>query len=141
VLTTVAVARGFGKPAKLLSHDDLEVIGVTTFIVFIVALWASCFARISVACLLLQLTQERAWRILLWALIGFQLAALISCDVVEMLQCRPIRAMWAKVDGAVCMTPDDVWVMAHTYIGQCLLCSACQIVITDTNLNCRCWYD
>jgi hypothetical protein len=122
-LTVVAVARGFGRPVYFLTPDDQEVIGVSTYIVFIVALWASCFARISVACLLLKFTQSRAWRVVLWAAIAFQVALLVGCDVIELLQCRPIRAIWAVVPDAQCMETEHVWAMAYVFIGKCQIAS------------------
>ncbi|KAK0720973.1 hypothetical protein B0H67DRAFT_486037 [Lasiosphaeris hirsuta] len=117
-LTIAAVANGFGRPAQYLNDKDKETIGITTFIVFIVALWASSFGRISVACLLLQFTTCRAWRAVLWATIVLQAALLISCDIVELVQCQPIRAIWAQVDGAECIPAEGIWNMSYVFIGE-----------------------
>ncbi|KAK0710821.1 hypothetical protein B0H67DRAFT_265765 [Lasiosphaeris hirsuta] len=112
-LTIAAVANGFGRPAQHLSDKEKEIIGITTFIVFIVAFWASSFSRISVACLLLQFTPYKVWRALLWTTIVLQVVLLISCDIVELVQCRPIRAIWADVDDAECLPAESLWNSAY----------------------------
>ncbi|KAK3358817.1 hypothetical protein B0T25DRAFT_493950 [Lasiosphaeria hispida] len=115
-LTIAAVANGFGRPAQYLSGEEKEIIGITTFIVFIVALWASSFGRISVACLLLQFTSCKVWRAVLWATVVLQVAMFISCEVIEFVQCRPIRAIWADVDGAECIPAERIWNMSYVII-------------------------
>jgi hypothetical protein len=119
-LTTVAVARGFGRPSSYLSADDIEIIGATTFTVFCVAFWASSFARISVAYLLLQITQQRMWRVVLWFSIGIQVVIAVASDIAELVQCRPIRSIWAHDAGGRCFPPDAIWMMAYTFVGGSL---------------------
>ena len=120
-MTTVAVARGFGQPVSRLSEDDIETIGVTTFIVFVIAFLASCFGRISIVCLLLQFTQAKAWRAMLWTTIAFQLVLLLGSHAVVFVQCRPIRAMWADVPSKQCMSVEDQWATAYLVIGEPLV--------------------
>ncbi|KAK0716822.1 hypothetical protein B0T26DRAFT_707348 [Lasiosphaeria miniovina] len=117
VLTAVAVARGYGLPKKLLSPDNAETVGRTTFAVYMIALWAAAFARISVSCLLLNIAQERAWRIVLWGFIVIQALTLAAFDIIELVQCSPIRAMWAVVPNARCLNPDKVWIVVCFFAG------------------------
>lgn len=118
MLTGVAVAQGYGRPRYLLSPDDREAIGRTTFAVYIIALWASAFARISVSCLLLHITLERGWKVVLWVNIVIQCLALGACDIVQLVQCRPIRAMWAVVPDARCLPLDQVWATVCFFGGE-----------------------
>lgn len=96
---------------------DTEIIGRSTFVVYIVGFWASCFARISVACLLLQFTLAQAWRAALWAMITLQVLLMVGCNLVVLLQCRPIRATWAQVPGAKCLSSEDNWKMGYSFTG------------------------
>ena len=107
--------------ASLTAHE-LEAIGVTTYSVFAVAYFASCFGRISVACLLLQFTQARAWRAVLWSMIVFQGLLLLACELVVFLQCRPIRAFWAHTANAQCITPKQNWTMGYLFAGELGTC-------------------
>jgi len=118
-LTAAAVGKGFGKPAAFLSPEANEVIGATTFSVFVIGLWASSFARVSMAYLLLQVTQSTAWRVALWVIIGFQLGSLGICNILELWQCRPIRANWAPVSAAQCMSQAQIWSIGYTWTGAC----------------------
>ncbi|KAK5660023.1 hypothetical protein OQA88_13491 [Cercophora sp. LCS_1] len=128
-LTTAAVARGFGKPASYLSVDEREFIGATTFSVFIISLWSSCFARVSMACLLLQVTQSRGWRIVLWNIIAFQTGTLITCDILQIWKCRPIRAMWAPVSGSQCMSQQEIWAIGYTWTAVGMISDGLVVVL------------
>jgi hypothetical protein len=119
ILTIVAVSIGYGRPRSLLSVDERETIGRTTFPIFIISLWASAFARISICCLLLNITQERVWKIVLWVNIGFQCLAFASLDILQLLQCRPIRANWMFVPDAQCLAASHTWIVVCFFGGGC----------------------
>lgn len=118
IFTIVAVSNGFGCPTASLTPRQLEAIGVTTYTVFAVAYFASCFGRISVACLLLQFTQARVWRAVLWTMIVFQGMLFLASELVVFLQCRPIRAFWTHVPDAKCITPQENWTMGYSFAGE-----------------------
>jgi len=118
VLTAVTVSRGYGRPRSLIPKDDLETIGPIMFAVFFIALFASAFARISICCLLLNITQERTWKIVLWVNIVFQGLALAALDILQLVQCRPIHANWTFVADARCLPPDHVWTIVCLFGGQ-----------------------
>lgn len=109
-LTAVAVSRGYGSPRSLLSADDKEIIGRTTFSVFIISLWASAFARVSICCLLLRITTSKLWTVILWSNIVFQILTLTTSDIVSLLQCRPIQANWTFVPGGSCIPKQEIWI-------------------------------
>ncbi|KAK3377634.1 hypothetical protein B0H63DRAFT_417196 [Podospora didyma] len=123
--TAAAVSHGFGHPPQYLSKEATNAIGELTFVVFVVALWASCFGRISVACLLLQFTQHAWWRAVLWATVAFQMVALVGCSIVELIQCRPIRAAWdPEIAGAQCFALEDIWANAYVFIAIAMFSDA-----------------
>ncbi|KAK3360675.1 hypothetical protein B0T25DRAFT_536157, partial [Lasiosphaeria hispida] len=116
ILTAVAVANGFGRHVSSLTTDSIEMIGAATFAAAFFGFAASCTSRISVACLLLQFTQSRVWRIVLWMTVAFQALLLLGCELVITLQCRPIRAKWARVPGARCISAQENWIMGYVFI-------------------------
>ena len=118
VLTIVAVSHGLGRPLSLLYPSQIEVIGPTTFSVFIIAIWASSFARISILCLLLQIAQDRAWRWLLWFGIALQGTSLVACNISQLVQCRPIRSMWTSVPEKKCVPMEHIWIVAWVFSGE-----------------------
>ena len=118
VLTSVAVANGFGRPVPYLSPGQIDTIGYTTAIAAAFGFVASCVGRISVAALLLGLTQSRAWKIALWLTLVFQLLLLVSCITVISVQCRPLRAKWANVPDAKCITVQQNWIMGYVFISK-----------------------
>jgi hypothetical protein len=124
VLTAVAVSRGFGRPMYLLSANDTEVIGISTFIVFVIGYWASTFARVSVALLLISITQQKIWRGVLWSIIVFNMVLLVGVNIFELFQCRPIRAIWAEVPGAKCFPPETVWNLGYAVIAVGIISDA-----------------
>ncbi|KAK4447386.1 hypothetical protein QBC34DRAFT_496246 [Podospora aff. communis PSN243] len=133
ILTIVAVSMGYGRPRSLLSAEERDAIGRTTFPIFLIALWASAFARISICCLLLNITQERVWKIVLWANIGFQCLAFASLDILQLLQCRPIRANWMFDPDAQCLPAAHTWIVVCLFGGIGMLgdviCAVLPIVI------------
>ena len=116
--TAVAVSNGFGRHSIYLTPDNIEAIGVDFFVVIMVSLWASCSARISVALLFLEFTPAISWRIVLWGIVCFQVALGIASDTVQLVQCRPVQAMWEPVEGAHCFTNDQIWANAYAFIGK-----------------------
>jgi len=110
VLTAVAVSRGFGRPVSAISaaNIDAKLVGISTFIASIFGPWASTFARLSIAHLLLQVPQQKASRVVLWSIIVFNMAMLVGANVVQHFQCRPIRARWDYVDDAKYFHPEVV---------------------------------
>lgn len=113
ICSIAAVTRGFGKAYTSLNDPaaDVAYIGQTTMVVFVLGLWASCFARVSVALLLLQFTDKRAWKITLWSVITLQIAQLIACDIIQVTQCRPLKALWVDrttLEHWVCHSEDVI---------------------------------
>ena len=112
------MSKGFGCSTASLTPGQREAIGITTYTVFVAAYLASCFGRISVACLLLQFTRAPVWLAVLWTTIIFQGLLLIATELVVLLQCRPIRAFWAHVPDAKCLTPEENWTLGYVFAGE-----------------------
>lgn len=60
----------------------------------------------------------------LWFIMGFQIVALAASEIFQLLECRPVRAMWEPVVDAKCMPTQKVWVIGYVFVGR-LPCSSC----------------
>ncbi|KXX77649.1 hypothetical protein MMYC01_205976 [Madurella mycetomatis] len=113
---TAAIANGFGKHTADIPYSGLMVLGNYLFATFLTAVPAACFARISIACLLLQITLSRKWRILIWSTIVLQALLMLVYDTVHLAQCRSVITRKAKIDTTSCLTPDQVWSFTYANI-------------------------
>jgi hypothetical protein len=68
--------------------------------------------------MLLRFEISRTWRVVLWTLIAIQVAMAIGANIFQLLQCRPIRAMWEPVPGAICWSADTSRIYGYVYSGS-----------------------
>ncbi|GAB1317803.1 Rhodopsin domain-containing protein [Madurella fahalii] len=113
---TAAILNGFGKHTVDIPRSGLMVLGNYLFATFLTGVPAACFARISIACLLLQITLSRRWRILIWAVIVLQALFMITYDAVHLTQCRSVISQKVRVDTTSCLTPSQVWSFTYANI-------------------------
>ncbi|KAH7108853.1 hypothetical protein B0J11DRAFT_449405 [Dendryphion nanum] len=100
-----AISLGLGHYEYYLSPDTMVKILKHLFALGFAGFWASSLARISIGSMLLRFEISNTWRVVLKILIFTQLCLPSALAVVALLQCRPIRAMWEHVPGAVCWSP------------------------------------
>lgn len=94
-----------------------RMVGTYFFAVFLSGLPAACFARISIACLLLQITLSRRWKALLWATIMLQALYMTVYYILQLSQCRSVISQQVKIDQTQCLTPKQVRATNHVNIG------------------------
>ncbi|KAF2681430.1 hypothetical protein K458DRAFT_391817 [Lentithecium fluviatile CBS 122367] len=90
------------------------------FYLGLVGFWASSFARMSIGSMLLSFPISKAWRVTVWVLLVIQTAMPIGADVFQLLQCRPIRAMWEQVPDAVCWSAGVSQSYGYIFAGSVL---------------------
>jgi hypothetical protein len=115
-----AVGFGFGKHSIYVSHSSNTKLLQCLFGVILTGLWASAFSRVSVALLLLDFAPSRAWKYVLWASVIFQIISLLGTELVELFQCRPVRAFWEFMPGEKCNAPSVMWTLGYVYTGSSL---------------------
>ncbi|KAH7153513.1 hypothetical protein EDB81DRAFT_758458 [Dactylonectria macrodidyma] len=100
-----AVALGLGRHSVFVSPEDSTSILRCLFAIAVAGLWASALARMSIAYLLLTLSTCRTGaRVIIWSMIILQVGALIATEIMTLLQCQPIRAIWEHVPDAQCVS-------------------------------------
>ncbi|KAH7175300.1 hypothetical protein EDB81DRAFT_1507 [Dactylonectria macrodidyma] len=117
-LFTASVTNGFGRHDYFITPSSRITILKLLFGVVFAGLWVSTFARLSIACLLYSFTVSTAWRAVLWFVIGFQVLTLLGSEIFQLLECRPVRAMWEPVPDAQCMDREDAWVIGYVFCGE-----------------------
>lgn len=92
VFTTMAVALGFGRHTVYIPAANLPMLRVDVFVVFIFGTLCSGFARVSIACLLLQVTRNmrRAWRASIIGIIVLQALMMALYVITQLVQCSSI---------------------------------------------------
>lgn len=88
-------------------------------------IWASAFAKISIALVLLRLTVKKIHRIILWANIGIVIAIGLMFWLVLLLDCRPISYFWNRVDpeySGTCLSVQTLLDIAYLYSALTIIC-------------------
>ncbi|KAM5358814.1 hypothetical protein ACJZ2D_014955 [Fusarium nematophilum] len=111
-----AVAFGLGRHSVFISREESTSILRCLYAIAVAGLWASALARISIAYLLLTLSTCHAGaRVIIWSMTLLQVGALLVTEIMTLLQCRPIRAMWEDVPGAQCQSIKTMQVGGYLY--------------------------
>ncbi|KAJ5654740.1 hypothetical protein N7490_001743 [Penicillium lividum] len=88
-------------------------------------IWASAFAKISIAVALLRLTVKRVHHIILWGVIGLTIAIGLVFWLVLLLDCQPISYFWNQVDGehtGKCLSVDILIDISYFYSAVTIIC-------------------
>ena len=93
-------------------------IGIALFAMFLAGVPASCFARISIACLLLQFTPTKWWRILLWSTIVLQVLTIFMYEIVQLIQCKSVISDKINISETQCMGAVTVWSFTYANVSK-----------------------
>ncbi|KAM7195748.1 hypothetical protein V8F20_007318 [Naviculisporaceae sp. PSN 640] len=110
-LLMAAAPHGVGRHNAYIPHDDEVKAMKLLFLSQLPWGWSVAFAKISIACLLLRLKSATSeglwpWKVPLYFTIIIQIACAVTANIVQLTQCRPLRATWdPTVPGAVCQSP------------------------------------
>jgi len=111
------VSRGFGRHNYYIHEDAAVAIKLYSFALVLTGACASWFARISIACLLLEVVFSRVWRTVVWAALVLQAAAFLAFEITHLARCRPVMAMWTTMPGSQCLNPAQAWAYAYASLG------------------------
>jgi len=121
-LLVAASCYGLGRHSFYVTHDNSERALHCMFVIMMVGLWAATLARVSVAYMLLRLDSSHIWRITLWFGIIIQIVAVLGANICQLIQCRPLRSMWAVVPDARCWSPIQTQIWGYIFAGISILC-------------------
>ncbi|KAL5592354.1 hypothetical protein FOBRF1_013380 [Fusarium oxysporum] len=119
-LFIASVVSGLGRH----SYDVSPEQGVKTlryvYVVILLSTLVPALARVSVGCLLLKFASTKAWRAIIWFMIGIQAACILGTEIFQLIQCRPINAQWEEVPDARCLSAQQIWICGYATIGVAL---------------------
>ncbi|EKJ69480.1 hypothetical protein NXS19_008169 [Fusarium pseudograminearum] len=119
-LFIASVTSGLGRYSYDVSPEE----GIKTlryvYVVILLSTFVPALARISIGFLLLKFASTKAWRVIIWLTIGIQAACIISTEIFQLIQCRPINAQWEQVPDARCLSARQIWICGYTTIGVAL---------------------
>jgi len=101
-----------------LAASSVGKIGLYAFLTFIFSTISTGFARISIACLLLQVATARRWRLALWTTIVLQALVMIVYCVVQLAQCHSAISRKIDIKQTQCLTPSQVWSFTYVSISE-----------------------
>jgi hypothetical protein len=120
-LVTACVHLGFGQHAVYVDRSARATVNTYLFIIYILSMIATSFARISIGCLLLQVTLDRRWRILIYGSIFIQAANMLIYIAFQFAQCQSSLSSMIDLKTTNCLTPAQVVWFSHANNGEYLL--------------------
>ncbi|PVH97399.1 hypothetical protein DM02DRAFT_533289 [Periconia macrospinosa] len=121
-----AVSQGLGRHTVFVPPANMKNILLYMFIIPLAWGFATAFARISVACMLLPLAISRAWKLALKAVIGVQILTIVMNLIFKFATCRPLRASWETVPDRKCWSDEVGLRNGISLICKCLCRSPSQ---------------
>ncbi|KAK4108847.1 hypothetical protein N656DRAFT_771555 [Canariomyces notabilis] len=112
-LVTACVHLGFGQHAVHVDRSARATVNTYLFIIYILSMIATSFARISIGCLLLQVTLDRRWRILIYGSIFIQAANMLIYIAFQFAQCQSSLSSMIDLKNTNCLTPAQVVWFSH----------------------------
>ena len=117
-LMCAAISKGFGR------HTVYLYPNLTSILHFNLGVWmagtgASCWARVSIACLLLQFITERTWRVLIWFTLVLNVLDFLAYELVYATSCAAWMTLKiSSTEGTQCLAPAHVWGFTYAAIGK-----------------------
>jgi hypothetical protein len=109
---------GFGRHTVYIHPENIMSVFHQLWVMQFFFISAVSCVKISVTLMLLRIRDDRIWRIGLYLLMAFIVAAAGVNVILECIQCKPIRAFWDRATpGAQCWGPEKVQV--SLYIASC----------------------
>ena len=115
---SVSIAHGFGRHNVYIA--DRAAVLRNNLGVFMTGTGASCWARVSIACLLLQFTTSRRWRALIWFTLALNIVDFVVYEVVQLANCTSVlmQGRAEVLKGTSCLTPMHVWSFTYAAVGK-----------------------
>ncbi|KAK2607031.1 hypothetical protein N8I77_005740 [Diaporthe amygdali] len=108
VLSIPLAKYGLGKDMWEVEPDNITEILYLYFWDELVYLAVLPLTKISILLFYLKIFPKREVKIGIWVLVGFNIAYLITFEIISIFQCRPIAGAWLRWDGTFEATCNDI---------------------------------
>jgi hypothetical protein len=116
-MTTSAVTGG--RHTAYLSQPVLEKELFYSFLTLPLWVWSVSCTKISVLLMLLRIKQSTQWKRGIFAFIGFVLINAIAITIVQLVQCRPIKANWdVTIPRSACWNGQNILHATYAVSGE-----------------------
>jgi hypothetical protein len=88
-----------------------------------VCVWSICLAKVSIAWTALKTRQDREWQWVFCWIIFVQTACTVATNVIQVVQCQPISALWDDDMAAQCWPAERIQLAAYVTLGKRLIIS------------------
>src|SRR3569833_1773678 len=112
-----AISHGFGRHVNTIPEEDFVLFADYLFAVFVTATSASSFARIFIACLLLQFITHRTWRVIIWGAVLMQVSMFLLYDIAQFIQCKSAISSKERWVNAECLSPKLEQAFTYSSVG------------------------
>ncbi|KAI4851767.1 hypothetical protein E4T44_01928 [Aureobasidium sp. EXF-8845] len=82
-----------------------------------VCVWSICLAKVSIALTALKTRQDREWQWVFCWIIFVQVACTIATNVIQVVQCQPISALWNDDVTAQCWPSERARLVGYVTMG------------------------
>jgi hypothetical protein len=83
-----------------------------------VCVWSICLAKVSIAWTALKTRQDREWQWVFCWIIFVQVACTIATNVIQILECQPISALWVDNMAAQCWPAERTQLAGYVTLGK-----------------------
>ncbi|KEQ76838.1 hypothetical protein M436DRAFT_37378 [Aureobasidium namibiae CBS 147.97] len=115
----VAISCHYGLGRHTIYMDTARIIKARyfDFLAQPVCVWSICLAKVSIAWTALRTRRDREWRWVFCWIIFVQLVCTIATNVIQVVQCQPISALWDDDVAAQCWPPARTQLAGYITLG------------------------
>jgi hypothetical protein len=116
----VAVSCHYGLGRHTVFVDAARVIKARYFgfLAQPVCVWSICLGKVSIAWTALMTRQDREWRWVFCWIIFVQVVCTIATNVIQVVQCQPISALWDDNVAAQCRPAERTQLAGYVTLGK-----------------------
>ena len=86
-----------------------------------ICVWSICLAKVSIAWTALRTRRDREWRWVFCWIIFVQVVCTIATNVIQVVQCQPISALWDDDVAAQCWPPGRTQMAGYVTLGETIV--------------------
>jgi len=86
-----------------------------------ICVWSICLAKVSIAWTALRTRRDREWRWVFCWIIFVQVVCTIATNVIQVVQCQPISALWDDDVAAQCWPPGRTQMAGYVTLGETII--------------------